>query len=77
MVRGFSLESSDRADFSEKVLSKRQVEIAQVKWGEMKGAKTSAERYWHMEGGTMQERRGRNSSVTGMERDHGSRDCEM
>ena len=39
MVRGFSLESSDREYFSEKVLSKRQVEIAQVKWGEKEGCK--------------------------------------
>jgi len=39
MVRGFSLESSDREDFSEKVLSKRQVEIAQVKWGEKERCK--------------------------------------
>ena len=39
MIRGFSLERSDRADFSEKVLSKRQVEIAQVKWAEKEGCK--------------------------------------
>ena len=39
MIRGFSPESSDRADFSEKVLSKRQIEIAQVKWAEKEGCK--------------------------------------
>ena len=70
MVRGFSLESSDGADFSEKVLSKRQVEIAQVKWGEMKGAKTSAE-VLACGGRNHARKKGRNSSVTGMERDHG------
>ena len=52
------------------MLSKRQVEIAQVKWGEMKGAKTSAEVLAY--GGRNHARKkGRNSSVTGMERDHG------